>query len=213
MGELVRLKRLDLFKNNLEELPLSFYKLKSLQWLDLKANPMQDTHPKLVGDCLKPAECQQCAKNIVEHYSNLYSEQLMRERRAKKLEAERLAKQKQEEEQVRQRRRDEKKKRLEEKKIEQNRIKNLEVTNGNISKVEEKTVTTTTANKSTGSCTKCFYVIFLLLLLGSFIAAFIVAVKFNWDIEAIHKVIHVHVDQLVEKKRVLVDELKKRYSL
>merc|ERR1711962_201643 len=118
-GELTKLKKLDLFKNNLSELPLSFYNLKSLQWLDLKANPIQDILPKLVGDCLKPAECQQCAKNIVGHYSNLYAEQLQRERREKELERKQIAKQKQEEDQIRQRRKEEKKRRQEERKLEE----------------------------------------------------------------------------------------------
>jgi len=207
-GELVRLKRLDLFKNNLEHLPMSFHKLKSLQWLDLKANPIQESLPRLVGDCLKPAECQQCAKNIVEHYSNLYSEKMMRERRARKLEAERIAKQKQEEEQVRQRRKEEKKKRLEGKKVELNKIKNQETANGNIVKDEEETSTTSKANKSTGSCTKCFYMLLFILLIGSFIIALIVAMEFNWEIEAIHA----HMSDLVERKWMLLNELKKKYS-
>lgn len=63
-GELTKLKKLDLLQNNINELPTSFYKLKSLQWLDLKANPIQERLQKVVGDCLKPVECQQCARNV-----------------------------------------------------------------------------------------------------------------------------------------------------
>ena len=46
------------------ELPLSFRNLKNLLWLDLKANPIQERLPSIVGDCLKPSECQLCAKNV-----------------------------------------------------------------------------------------------------------------------------------------------------
>lgn len=63
-GELVKLKRLDLFQNHIEELPITFHKLTNLQWLDLKANPIQDRLQSIVGDCLKPIECQKCAKNV-----------------------------------------------------------------------------------------------------------------------------------------------------
>lgn len=63
-GELVKLKRLDLFQNNLEDLPESICKLINLQWLDLKANPIQEKMQAVVGDCLKPVECQRCAKNV-----------------------------------------------------------------------------------------------------------------------------------------------------
>lgn len=211
-GELTRLKKLDLYKNNLEELPLSFYKLKSLQWLDLKANPIQESLPRLVGDCLKPAECQQCAKNIVEHCSNLYGEQLMRERRAKKLEAERVAKQKREEEQVRQRRKDDKKKRLEERKVEQHKNKNAENGIGNINKDEAETVAySSKMKKSTGSgsCMKFFYFLILLFLLSGVIGAVLLGVEHNWDIPAIRE----HMSQLVEKKMILLNELKKTYKL
>ena len=63
-GELVKLKKLDLLQNHLSELPLSFRNLKNLVWLDLKANPIQENLPNIVGDCLKPKECQLCAQNV-----------------------------------------------------------------------------------------------------------------------------------------------------
>ena len=63
-GELVKLKRVDLFQNNLEDLPESICRLTNLQWLDLKANPIQERLQAVVGDCLKPVECQRCAKNV-----------------------------------------------------------------------------------------------------------------------------------------------------
>ena len=63
-GDLSRLKKLDLLQNHLSELPLSIHKLKQLQWLDLKENPIQENLPNIVGDCLKPTECQKCARNV-----------------------------------------------------------------------------------------------------------------------------------------------------
>lgn len=63
-GELIKLKKLDLLQNHISELPLSFRNLKNLVWLDLKANPIQENLPNVVGDCLKPKECQLCAQNV-----------------------------------------------------------------------------------------------------------------------------------------------------
>merc|ERR1712002_603326 len=183
-GELTKLKKLDLFKNNLEELPLTFYKLKGLQWLDLKANPIQEILPKLVGDCLKPAECQQCAKNIVGHYSNLYGEQLQRERREKKLEADRLAKQKQEEDQIRQRRKEEKKRRQEERKLEQRKQKNAEKTNGHINEdesVDEEVDEEINKPPSSGVCLKFFYFLLLLLVIGVVVVVVLLGMEFDWN--------------------------------
>lgn len=208
-GELTKLRKLDLFKNHLGELPVSFYKLKNLQWLDLKANPIQESFPKLVGDCLKPAECQQCARNIVDHYSNLHNEQLMRERRAKKLEAERLAKQKQEEEKVRQRRKEEKKKRIEERKSEQKNQKNVENINGTISQEEDEVTAERDSKASSGICKKFILYLFLLTFLGTLTAAVILGVKMDWDIEAIHG----YTTQVIEEKKILLAKLKNTYSL
>merc|ERR1712180_122464 len=131
------------------------------------ANPIQDILPKLVGECLKPAECQQCAKNIVGHYSNLYAEQLQRERREKELERKQIAKQKQEEDQIRQRRKEEKKRRQEERKLEEKKLKNAEKVNGHIDdgKTEAADANQTmTKKQSSGLCLKFFYFMLLLLL-------------------------------------------------
>lgn len=215
-GELNRLKKLDLYKNNLEELPLSFCRLKNLQWLDLKANPIQETLPKLVGDCLKPAECQQCAKNIVAHYSNLYGEQLMREKRAKKLEADRVAKQKQEEDQVRQRRKEEKKKRQEERKLEQNKLKNAAQTNGKVHADEVETIGSDAHMKKSlsgsGVCTKLFYFLVLVLLLGGVGVAVLLGLEFDWDLVQMQA----HVKQVAETTMVKMNgqfnDLKTKYK-
>lgn len=202
-GELTKLRKLDLFKNNLEALPLSFHKLKSLQWLDLKANPIQESLPRLVGDCLKPSECQQCAKNIVEHYSNLNSEKLMRERKAKKVESERIAKQKQEEEQVRQRRKEEKKRRLEEKKLE-NRNKKLEDTSDENIDNHVETLSSAADKPEAGrSCMRYFLYLILLLLLGGLVTV----VVFNGNTDEMRA----HMNLMVEKGRTYIDQIHKTY--
>ncbi|XP_057312829.1 leucine-rich repeat-containing protein 59-like isoform X1 [Hydractinia symbiolongicarpus] len=127
-GSLSRLVKLDLLNNHLSELPLSFRQFTQLKWLDLKGNPIQENLPSVVGDCLKPLECQQCAKNIVGYYQNLYNENLEREKKAKKREQSRLLKQQKEEDNVRQRRKEEKKRRHEEKKL-NNKLKNSQTNN------------------------------------------------------------------------------------
>ena len=63
-GKLIKLKKLDLLNNSISKLPLSFGKLKNLVWLDLKGNPIQEILPEVVGDCLRPIECQTCARNV-----------------------------------------------------------------------------------------------------------------------------------------------------
>lgn len=70
-GDLVRLKHLDLYRNNLKHLPLSFSQLKSLKWLDLKDNPLVPRITEVAGPCLDNKQCQDCARKIVIFYTQL----------------------------------------------------------------------------------------------------------------------------------------------
>jgi len=199
-GELVKLRKLDLFKNNLEELPLSFHRLKSLQWLDLKANPIQEIHPKLVGDCLKPAECQECAKKIVDHYSTLNYEKVFQERKAKKLESERLAKKKQEEDQVRQRRKDEKKRRHEEKRSENKDQVTEQTSNGILENKDE--IATISGKPSSGtSCMKCFLYLFLFIIICGLIKILV----FKGNVEEVK----LHLDEMLVNGKKLLERFTK----
>lgn len=78
-GELAKLKHLDLYRNNLNHLPLSFSKLKSLKWLDLKDNPLVPRIAEAAGPCLDNKQCQECARNIVLFYTQL-QQQVEKER-------------------------------------------------------------------------------------------------------------------------------------
>lgn len=90
-GELSRLKHLDLYKNELQYLPLSFGKLQALKWLDLKDNPLKSVIKETAGQCLYSKQCQDCAKNIVQFYSDLELDvQIERENRQKQSEKDRL---------------------------------------------------------------------------------------------------------------------------
>jgi len=213
-GELTKLRKLDLFNNNLDELPLSFCRLKQLQWLDLKSNPIQEKFPKLVGDCLKPAECQACAKNIVAHYSNVYGEQLVREKREKKLEADRLAKEKEEENQVRQRRKEEKKKRLAEQKLKQQELKNAAAnSNGDLDHGDEDTADDDaepmTASGSTSFCMKLFYFLLLMFVTVPLFFAISNGIEHEWDVV----LMEAHIKKMVEKSFIELRELRKKYEI
>lgn len=70
-GDLVRLKYLDLFQNKLQYLPLSFYKLKDLKWLDLNNNPLVPSVAEVAGQCSDSKQCQDCAKRVVSFFSKL----------------------------------------------------------------------------------------------------------------------------------------------
>lgn len=70
-GSLNRLKYLDLYKNQLQHLPLSFSKLKDLKFLDLKDNPLVPAVAKVAGLCLNTKQCQNCAKDVVNFFVKL----------------------------------------------------------------------------------------------------------------------------------------------
>jgi len=114
IGAMTRLKKLDLLSNRLTQLPLSFSQLKSLQWLDLKGNPMQELHPEIVGDCLKPAECRSCATNIVRYMQEKHDQHQIELARETKREMEQQSAREKEEEKLRFRKREDKKRRKEE---------------------------------------------------------------------------------------------------
>lgn len=70
-GDLLKLKHLDLYNNKLQHLPLTFSKLKQLRWLDLKDNPLVPAIKDTAGECLDNKDCQKCARNIVQFYIKL----------------------------------------------------------------------------------------------------------------------------------------------
>ncbi|XP_065072151.1 leucine-rich repeat-containing protein 59-like [Rhopilema esculentum] len=93
-GQLKNLKRLDLYNNKLVSLPLSFGDLKGLKWLDLKDNPVQTDLPDIVGDCLEPKDCENCAKRML----SFMMEMRAQEEKKKAIEAEKGRRKKAEEE-------------------------------------------------------------------------------------------------------------------
>ena len=50
----------------LTHLPLSFHRLTSLRWLDLKNNQLSSQLAAAAGECLNPKECEQCARRVVQ---------------------------------------------------------------------------------------------------------------------------------------------------
>lgn len=62
---------MDLYKNQLQHLPLSFGKLKDLKFLDLKDNPLVPAVSKIAGPCLDTKQCQNCAKDVVNFFVKL----------------------------------------------------------------------------------------------------------------------------------------------
>ena len=69
-GQLVLLQKLDLYSNQLVNLPLGFWQLKKLKWLDLKDNPrLEPGLAKVAGTCVDEKECKECAKEVVERES------------------------------------------------------------------------------------------------------------------------------------------------
>lgn len=184
-GELANLKKLDLFQNHLVELPISFCKLTNLQWLDLKANPMQDNMQSIVGDCLKPADCQKCAKNVVTYYRKKNLEKIEEQQNELKKEQKRLEKIRKEEEKVRQRKRAEKKRRLEEQKLQKLASNRTE---------DKKSLQSSSTIKGDAQLKKeestatsgCFYHLYLLLILV-LIAGLIFVKFFNSDLQEFKK--------------------------
>ncbi|KAI8508487.1 Leucine Rich repeats (2 copies) [Branchiostoma belcheri] len=73
-GRLTRLRHLDLFQNKLKTVPVSFWQLTSLQWLDLKDNPLDSALVPVVGDCLDERQCRNCAKGVVSYMRAVNSE-------------------------------------------------------------------------------------------------------------------------------------------
>lgn len=200
-GSLSRLVKLDLLNNHLSELPLSFRQFTQLKWLDLKANPIQENLPSVVGDCLKPLECQQCAKNIVGYYQNLYNENLEREKKAKKREQSRLLKQQREEDNVRQRRKEEKKRRHEEKKL-NNEMKNSQTNNTEEMTNNEKM--SQSVSQERGKESNCFGVLCYTVLL-LFIVGIIMAVLFKENLNELNS----YIDIFIKQARTYLDQLKK----
>ena len=59
------LQKLDLYNNQLVSLPLEFWQLKKLKWLDLKDNPqLEPGLAKVAGTCVDEKECKECAKEV-----------------------------------------------------------------------------------------------------------------------------------------------------
>ncbi|XP_066936860.1 leucine-rich repeat-containing protein 59-like [Clytia hemisphaerica] len=166
-GNLGKLKRLDLFQNHLEELPISFHKLKSLSWLDLKANPIQERLQTIVGDCLKPIECQSCARNVVSYYNNVYKEKMLQKEKELKREQNRLNKLRKEEEQMKLKRKEEKKQRLEEEKRKKATTTQHQDQKQTTSKDSSSVKETIDSN---GSCGSWFYLVIFLILIATGIA-------------------------------------------
>lgn len=114
-GDLLKLKHLDLYKNELQHLPLSFSKLKALKWLDLKDNPLVPVIREAAGPCLDSKQCLTCAKNIVQFYTEFQlkveAEREMREKqRQKDLQANELALQKQKQQEKKNKKKEKKQK-------------------------------------------------------------------------------------------------------
>lgn len=78
---LINLKHLDLYNNQLENLPVQFGKLSKLRYLDLKGNPLGASLQKVIGPCLTLKDCQNAAKNIVPFMVELNEKLLIEQRR------------------------------------------------------------------------------------------------------------------------------------
>lgn len=192
-GDLIKLKHLDLYKNELQHLPLSFGKIKALKWLDLKDNPLVPVIREAAGPCLDSKQCQACAKNIVQFYSELQqrveAEKEMREKqRQRDLQANELALQKQKQQ--------EKKNKKKEKKH-----KNVENTHRNNNVIDEPVTEDTSYSylknsekqkKKRGFFSALLNIILTLIMHGLFFALFVFLVtslKFKLTLDLETKVV------------------------
>ena len=55
-------------------MPVSYYQLKELRWLDLKSNPLVPTLAEAAGNCLDTKECHEAAKKVVKLMAMVHSE-------------------------------------------------------------------------------------------------------------------------------------------
>lgn len=164
-GELIKLKKIDLLENHISALPLSFRLLKNLIWLDLKGNPIQEVLPSVVGDCLKPKECQQCATNIISYHEDVYQQLVEKERKKRRKEEEKVTKQLREEDVLRQRRKEEKKRRNEDKKSSQQQQQNECDDQNTLTESMTSTKGNNTVKTSSSSlCYRCFMFLSLFLV-------------------------------------------------
>merc|ERR1712096_509355 len=92
IGLLSKLKKLDLYQNNLKMLPVGMAKMSQLRWLDVKGNPLNTSIASVAGDCLDDAGCRKCAKSVVEAMKGVQAE--LEEVKQKKLKEEKLLAQK-----------------------------------------------------------------------------------------------------------------------
>ena len=64
ISQLSLLQKLDLYSNKLSTLPLTFWQLKKLKWLDLRNNNLETRLAEAAGPCVNEKECKQCASRV-----------------------------------------------------------------------------------------------------------------------------------------------------
>nr|XP_026693536.1 leucine-rich repeat-containing protein 59-like [Ciona intestinalis]XP_026693537.1 leucine-rich repeat-containing protein 59-like [Ciona intestinalis] len=100
IGKLQQLQHLDLYQNKLKKIPISFSQLKNLRWLDLKENNFDSSYLNIVGDCLDDKQCRTCAVNVVKAMKSAASEQERKRQQELKIRREEEAAKKKEEEMI-----------------------------------------------------------------------------------------------------------------